>query len=141
MKDTAEKKTFLSEEVAQDQLQIFCDYYDIDSESASEEQKKAIEIAQRKLIRAIQKGRLTITDKDGVTVIQNLLHPPGDCQDIKYRKITGKSRLALTDKDSEYKRMYSLLGHLSGLPLNAIAALQGQDLSTAEYLAVLFLAV
>lgn len=135
------KKNQLSEEVANDQLQIFFDYYDIEVETGTEEQKKAIETAQRKLSRAIQKGLLTITDENGVTVIQTLLYPPGECSTLTYKKISGQSRLAMKDKGNEYTKMYSLLGYLSGLPINAIAKLEGQDLSTAEYLAVLFLAV
>lgn len=134
-------KAKLSEEVAEDQLQIFFDYYDIDADSGTEEQKKAIETAHKKLSRAIQNGLLTITAENGVTVTQILRYPPGDCSTITYNKISGKSRVAMKEKGNEYSRMYSLLATLAGLPMNAIVALQGQDISVAEYLAVLFLAV
>ncbi len=69
------KKNLFSEEVAQDQLDILTDFYDVDLEDEDDSGTKRI--AKKRILRAIRQGRLTITAQDGVTVTQVLKNPPG----------------------------------------------------------------
>lgn len=130
-------KDKFSEEVAKDQLQILIDFYDV-SLDETEGTKK---LAKERLLRAIRQGRLCITDKDGLTVTQTLVHPPGEVKEINYRIIKGvdRARMEKIAGDVAYERMYALAGFASGLGTTAIQKLYGPDIAVAEALATVFL--
>lgn len=128
----------ISEKVAIAQVQVLYDYYDIDIEEATGDQKTALQNANQRLIKAICKGRLTIEDKDGLKVTQ--VAKNGD--KLEYKEISGRAKLAMKAGDNEnHRRMYQLLGFLSGVGDSGIAKLTGYDLSIAECLGLLFLYV
>lgn len=133
------KKNQLSEEVAQDQLDILTDFYDVDLED--DEDSGTRRIAKKRLLRAIQQGRLTITSQDGLTITQVLKNPPGEIYDINYRIVTGadRSRTEKIAADNAYEKMYTLVGMASGLGAKAIKSLYGADLAAVEGLSVVFL--
>ena len=137
--DKKEKKNLLSEEVAQDQLDILTSFYDVDLEDDEDSGTKRI--ARNRLLRAIRQGRLTITSQDGLTVTQILKNPPGEISDINYKIITGaeRSRTEKIANDNAYEKMYVLVGMASGLGVKAIKSLYGADLAAIEGLSVVFL--
>lgn len=138
MPDKKEKKIFLSEEVAQDQLSILTDFYDVDLEDSEDTSKK---VARKRLLRAIRQGRLIITSQDGLKITQVLQNPPGEIPDITYRVITGadRARMEKIAGDNAYDRMYALAGMASGIGAKAIKNLYGADLAVAEGLSIVFL--
>lgn len=132
------KNNLISEEVAQDQLDILTDFYDVDLEDSDDTSKK---VAKKRLLRAIQQGRLTITSQGGLKVTQILQNPPGEISEIPYRIITGadRARMEKIAGDNAYDRMYALAGMASGVGEKAIKSLFGADLAVAEGLSIVFL--
>ncbi len=132
------KKNLFSEEVAQDQLDILTGFYDIDLEDSADTSKN---VARKRLLRAIQQGRLSIASQDGLKVTQVLQNPPGEITEITYRIITGadRARMEKIAGDNAYDRMYALAGMASGLGEKAIKSLFGADLAVAEGLSIVFL--
>jgi hypothetical protein len=132
----------LSEQSAEDQLNLFLEYYELMEEDIPETQKSAFISACKRIIKAIRLGRLEITNVDGIKIVQTLKNPIGESQTIEYGRIVGKAKIAMKGKvDDDYGKMYALLGSLSGLGEVAIQKLEGPDLSIAECLGLLFLQV
>lgn len=135
----------ISAEVARQQLSIMLDYYEIDGESfLDENQSNIFSQTCERLKKAIMKGRLSITSKDGIEVKQHLKNSyAGEVKILDYAEIAGKHKTSMgKHKDTDhYGRMYALLGSLTGMGDAAIRSLKGPDLSTAECLGFLFLQV
>lgn len=133
----------LSDEVAQDQLSILFDYYDLCIEDCTDGMAEALKGASKRLIKSIRRGNLEISQDDGLTVTQNLVRPPAGAKTITFRVIDGKAKIAMADKkDSDnYGKIYAMMGSLSGIGETGIKALRGQDLSLVESLGTVFLAV
>lgn len=135
------RKNLISEEVAQDQLSILVDFYDIDVEEDNDDPSK--KAARNRILRAIRQGKLTITPQDGLTITQILQNPPGNVSEINYRIIKGadRARMEKIAGDAAYERIYALAGLASGIGAKAIKSLYGADLAIAEALARVFLGV
>lgn len=136
------KEFIISEEVAEAQVDLFCNYYDIDLSDSAESQKEAVETARKKIIRAIRFGEMEISldDEDDPIIKQMIPIKGGGTTDIEYGVLSGKHKKAMT-KQEEFGKMYSLLGSLSGLGETAISKLKGRHLSTAECIGMFFLQV
>ena len=128
----------LSTEAAQDQFELFTDYYELELSG------DMAESARDAIIKAVRLGRVTIAEADGkLSVTQVFKNPPGDVSEIEWVEISGKHKMAMDGcKDTEvYARAYRLAGALTGMGEAGIKNLRGPDLSVAESLGVLFLLV
>jgi hypothetical protein len=135
----------LSEEAAENQFDLFLDFYDIDIPSIGHKDLKAgLETSKLKIIRAIRKGRLEITENDtGVIVVQHITDREGNGDTITYGVVAGKHKVAMKDKadTDNYGKIYALMGSLSGLGETAIQKLQGVDSGIVECLGGFYLQV
>ncbi len=135
----------ISEEVAQDQLDMFLDYYEFELESLPSDQRMVVEYSLKRLNTAIRKGFLEIKiEDDTIKVTQILKKPPApDMTQIVYAELSGKHKIAMRDKKNEdqYGRMYSLVGSMTGFGETFFYSLKGIDISIAECLGGLFLLV
>lgn len=126
----------LSQEAANDQLQVFIDYYDIDLSDLGD----AGGVIKNRTIRHIMKGRLEITeDADGLKVSQIL--KGGD--KITYSEIQGKHKITMGKKPDgdAHGKSYALMGALCGNGEAFILKQGGRDLSVIECLAALYMNV
>ena len=134
----------LSQDVADDQMEKFIDYYDIDpSDEDNDEKREAINSSIHRLKRAIRKGQLDISiGDDGVIKVVQSLHKDKETK-IEYKEVGGQAKLEMGKRKAMdyHGRMYSLLGSLSDLGMTAISKLKGIDNSIAECLGALFLLV
>jgi hypothetical protein len=128
----------ISEEIAVEQAGILLDYYDIDPEDLPDDQQKIVDTYTRKLIKAIMRGRIEIKEIDGAPAITQFTKAGST---IAYGILGGKAREETSKvKDgNHYGKIYALLGSMSGIGKDAISALEGPDLTTAEALGMLFL--
>ncbi len=135
----------LSEESAQEQMEIFEDHYDLDLEIINDKSvKSAMKSSKDKIIQAIRLGRVEIKEENNeLTIIQTLKNPPGDVTEIVYGEIKGRHKVAMDGKgdDTNYSKIYALLGALSGQGPKAFMSLKGADVSVAECLGALFLQI
>ena len=139
----------LSEKVAEQQLGTFLDYYDIfPDEMGTEAERVLYNMSCAKLITAIRKGRLSFEiDAGGELTIEQTIGTGDNETTISYKELIGSARIQDADKAeigesaevARVKRVYSLMGSLSGLGMKAMMDLKGNDLSTLECLGFLFL--
>lgn len=133
----------LSEQAAKDQLDLVLDYYELEEDELPDERKVPFLLAYNKLISAIRKGRLEISYNDKLVIVQHLKKPVADIAELSYKEIDGNAKLSMRKKadTDEYGKVYALLGYLSSNGEGVIAELRGIDLSIAECLSLIFLAV
>jgi hypothetical protein len=133
----AEGKYKISGEVAQEEVRRLLDFYESDYTDLPEERQRAVEEVLNGVEKGFRMGRLEIKEADdGLHVIQHLKNGSS----LEYRPVTGKLKPKLDAAgDGIYRRMYLLLGYLSGLGEDAIMNLKGPDLRLAEQLSALFL--
>jgi hypothetical protein len=131
----------ISEERAQEILDQFTEYYDIDPETMPENLQRVIASSLAKIKKAIRDGRLEIeTDGQSITVKQNLQKPPaGVASQLTYKEVTGAAKIGIKDDSTDYGKIYTFLGALTGDGVGVIQKLGGKDLSLAESLGVVFL--
>lgn len=140
-------KYLISEEAADEQIEIFLDFYGIDLkeiDSMSDGEGGVSETIRRKFQRSIREGLLEIKeDSDGVKVVQRLKYKiaGGTVTELTYGVVTGKARKAINEKHGFRAQLYQLLAALSREDIAVIEQLRGRDLSAAENLAGLFFAV
>jgi len=99
-----------------------------------------------KLVVAIRRGRLQILKEDDKLVIEQIVGK-GDGPPIIYKELSGSARIQDASSGemgesmevARNKRVYSLMGSLSGLGMSAMINLKGNDLSIMECLGFLFL--
>ena len=134
------KESMISEKVAQDQLNIFLDYYDIENDESDESPEGiAITTACKKVIKYIQDGLIIIVDEgESIKVTQKL------CKSktiMTYSIMSGRHKIAMdkNTNNNNFKRMYQLIASLTSLPIKTIEDLKGKDLKVVEYLSVLFI--
>lgn len=135
----------VSEEVAEEQLETFLDFYDIDIASIDHKEVQAgLKLSASKVKRAIRKGKLSVElAGDSIKVIQTFKNTEGTEDTIDYTVIAGRHKVAMKDKSDtdNYGKIYALMGSLSGLGEKAILKLKGADLGLVESLGGLYLQV
>jgi len=122
----------LSEESAQEQLQLLLDYYGANLEELG---SVANHIRSR-LLTAISQGKVEIVVSDeGLRVTQNLRSN----KSLVYHEATGQAKVVMERYNGPHEKLYNLLAVLSKRPVAEIQRLAGIDLSIAECLAAVFL--
>lgn len=141
MDTTTEKQKDLSEKVGEDIVDKIIDFYEIDIEGMEKKQKIIVTDLRNRLIKAAQKRRLEVEEKDGTLTITQHLRNGKD--KFNYREIDGKSKLTFAGKEESdhHGKIYALLGNLSGEGESTICQLKGADMSTAECIGTLLLQV
>lgn len=137
---TKKKEAFvLSEESAQEELNRFYEYYDIDLSDLDEDDgdeemsigNRAIKSLQKKILKGVRKGVLKFEERDeGFFIVQTTRRG----NDISYKEIDGHAKTEMgKKKDNDHSgKCYALLGYLCGEGENLIKKLKGPDLSLAE---------
>lgn len=135
----------ISDEVAEQQLNELLDYYELESDCFIEKkQKNVFEMTCIRLKKAIRKGRLSISSvDDNIIIKQYLKKPPGEIKELEYEELSGKNKVVMGkyEEDDQHKKIYALIGSLTGLGESAIEKLKGVDSSICESLGFLFLQV
>lgn len=123
----------LSQEAAEDNLMLFLDYYEIyPDEFETEEEKAAVNLSFNKLINAIRLERIEFKE-DGIS-IQTLING----SKIEYTALRGTAKVQGKYKKNESeivartRRLYSIMGSLSGLGSESMAKMNAIDLMTME---------
>lgn len=129
----------LSEESAIEEVKKFLTYYDIDIDSIDDADViSSFERALDSITRFVRRNILEVTeDKDGkIIIVQHL----GNGESLTYGELGAKHKLAMdrVPKDESYKRIYALMGSLSGVGSAGIEKLKSRDLSVVEVLGTVF---
>jgi len=143
-KDDVKKGYILSKEAAEEQLDLFLDYYGIDLEDEDDKDVlRANRSTKKKIIRAIRKGLIEVKELDDtIEVHQKLVKTyPRLESPIKYFEPTGRSKIGMKDSENTdvFGKIYALLAGMSKEGKEKFLNLKGVDLSVAESLGLLFL--
>lgn len=142
MSEQIKDENKISLQTAKNELKKMMDYYEIEiDEIEDNDLKKAIQQGYDRLVKAVKKGRLKIKiDEKGIIVIQTL---KSTGKELHYKEINGEAKMAMAGKqvDDYYGKSYALMGSLSEVGETAIRQMKGVDLSLAEVLGMIFLAV
>jgi hypothetical protein len=148
------RELLISKENAQEQLDLFFDWYDIDFEEMYEaaiqgENGATIRAAKNKLIKAIRQGRIEVkevSNDKGETSLE--LHQKLDCpifdkNVLVYKEITGSIRASAKadPKANDTKKMYQLLGSITGEGAEIFLRLRRADIGLTDMIGFLFLMV
>lgn len=147
-------ETRLSKETAEEILEQYFEYHDIDLDgddddvdSSAEEIAdrkqllKTVRTAKRKLVKYIMLGTVEIKIDDECTVTQILHKPIPQGDRITYREVDAKAKVEMgkAGEDNYLGQAYYLLGSLSQLGYPAMLKLKARDIRVAEMLANIFL--
>ena len=130
-----------SEEVAAEHVDRLVKFYRIYTEDLPKDLGKALKACLNALKRGVMDGRLSIeVEAKNITITQVLDDPqPGVPEQLVYGKIKARHKIGMKDDDTQYEKMYHLLGTMSGQGLEVVQKLEGIDVSLAESLALVFL--
>jgi hypothetical protein len=144
----------ISNDVAEDELTRFLEYYDLDPEE-DEDVEELLKRYGARLVRAIRNGHIELEEDDNgrLFVLQHLRCKHKVLGDtIRYKPLSAKAKIAMKDgmtanRKGQMKqrgsndRMYRLLGSLAGLENSAVQLVEGPDVGLMEILGALFLLV
>jgi len=135
------KEYLLSEESATEQIVELLTYYDIDVEKIGDNNEAgaaSLETILDNLNGYVRQGVLEVVrDKDSkLTVVHTLTS--GD--KVTYGEVSAKAKLAMDKfkQDETYRRIYGMMGSLSGLGSAVIEKMSAHDLSVVEALGTVF---
>lgn len=151
----------LGEQEARDQIEKFCEWYDIDLEEsaaiAKEQNLVGYELTRNRLEKAFRRGRLEVIEQEhpkfGTTLVvkQYLQHPiamskdgrAADQKEIVYREVTGatKANVKIAKDANDTKALFATLAVLSGEPEKVFESLRGGDIGVAQLFGFLFLQI
>lgn len=131
------KELKIGEKAAHDALMLWLNYYDIDIDAIEDKNTmKSAETILNKIVKFIRLGKIHIKLENGIVITQLLESK----QTLEYKGIGAENKIAMDgyeDKD-HYKRIYALLGSISGSGEAAILKLKEIDMSVAECIGFVF---
>jgi hypothetical protein len=129
----------VAKEVAEAEFIRFTESMDLDVDKArmDADDQKSFDEARGIVVRAIERGTLSIDDK-GQPVLQISLTDP---KQLTFREPTGASFMSMDVKkrDAQIGRMFALMAEMTGTPEKTLAKLPQRDLRIARTLVTLFL--
>ncbi len=129
-------ESLISEENARKQFDSFLNFYDVDLDLIDED-GKIKEMVERKLIKAIQKGKVEIDDSSEEFLVRQKLRN-GD--EFVYHELDGRAKIKMDTYKGKHERLYGLLAVLSKQNISKVSVMSGPDLAIAEYISMIFLA-
>ncbi len=132
----------ISEESANKQFELFCDYYGLDIKETidahGEDGKRAVLNQINKFKNAIRRGRISVeNDSNNELIVRQILSFPigeGSIKELIYYPLTGRAAIEqeIGLNGSEIaKKTCQLLGYLSRIGKTPIESLKGKDWALA----------
>ena len=135
------KENSISEESARAQLNTFLDYYGLSvADIEIEDGVEAVNTLMNGLVRAIQAGKLEITDDaNGFRVRQVLICPVDELTELVYQDKIAQAKIAMDSAGKKIQlRVYTFLAALTGADVGQLIKLKGADVTTLNRISVLF---
>jgi hypothetical protein len=135
----------ISEENAAVIVDELFEYYEIDPEFMTDDERDQYERQRRAFLKAVRLGRMELKSDDSqLKIVQHLKYPLGEnnaTPSITYGEPTGDTKRTggKIKIDDHRGFMYSFMGKLSRTAPNILSKLRGPDLALMESLAAFFL--
>lgn len=132
----------INDKNAEEEFNTFANLWDIDTDLSdmSDEDQKEFDNQRRKIIRAIKKGRLSVT-KEGI-IIYKLQFPLGDnITELRLSRPKGASYINMDrykEREAVHKA-FAVIGDMCGQPVKIISSIDAIDLKPIMAVTTLFL--
>ena len=132
----------ISEEIANEKLAEFTDYFELDDDEGSDDCLMTPK-RRKAFINAIRRGRLEFEmDPNGrLFTIQHLkTQGAASVGPLRYKPVNGQSRVAMDGfgDDKHHRKSLAMMASLAGVDQKHMVNLEGVDLSLMELLFVFF---
>lgn len=122
------QQNILTREIAEKQVEMFFDYYDLDEEFTPEQIKVPMQVHRLGLVKAVMRGRLSIEESGtGIKVIQILKNKCAGKERIEYRELDALAVKASRRSDSADGQLLALMAALGSVPEDALDELHPND--------------
>jgi hypothetical protein len=127
-----QRKVKIPKKIAEDQVQMLLDYYDVDRDYIVEEARMPVDACILSMIKGITRGRLSVVDTDEGPIIKQYFEKPVLGNDVlTYRSAGSRVTKALKNVGDDDSRVNAVLGALSGVDPDEFGNLHHVDRNTA----------
>lgn len=137
--DAPDQEDKVAIDVAEQEFERFADAMDLDIDTSvmDEEDKAAFEGTRRKVVRAIQKGRLVVND-DGEPVFSPVTV---DCDPLVFREPLGGTFISMDrkKKNQNVSKMVGIMAEMTGQSEKLFARMKNRDFTVCQSIVTLFL--
>lgn len=126
----------VDKEVAEQDFERWADSWgiEIDETQLDEEDKKSLDIQRSRVVSAICKGKLVVSETGDEVTLETNKGP------VTFKEPTGASYLATDQhKGKDMAGSFGFMGAMSGNPAKFFSSVKGSDLKIAQAITALFL--
>jgi hypothetical protein len=136
------QKNVLTRELAENQVEMFFEYYDLDEEFTPSAIQVPMQVHRLGLVKAVMRGRLSIEESgSGIKVIQILKNKCAGKERIEYRELDSTAVKASRRADTSEGQLFALMASLGSIPEDALEDLHPNDRRVVTDLGNCFLTV
>lgn len=136
------KKDVLTRDIAEAQVEMFMEYYDIDPEFIPEGIQPIMEAHRLGLLKAVMRGRLSIEESgSGIKVIQIPKKEIAGKKRIEYRELDAMAVKVSRRADTTEAQMFALMAVLGSVPEDELDSLDPIDRRVVKDLGNCFLTI
>lgn len=136
------RKVVITKDLAMKQVEMFLEFYDIDTDFVVDRLKVAIEGNALGMVKAITRGRLSIEeDGEGIKVIQILKNEVAGKSRITYRELDNVAQAASRRGETLTEALFFMLAALGTVPDDVYDEMHPEDRTVAKDVGNLFLTV
>jgi hypothetical protein len=136
------QKSIIARDVAEQQVELFFEYYDLDPDFIPDAIKSMMEMHRMGLIKAIMRGRLSIEESgSGIKVIQIPKKEICGKKRIEYRELDARAIKASRRADDPEMGLFALMAALGGVPEDELDDMEPHDRRVVKDLGNCFLTI
>lgn len=135
-------KNVLNREIADQQVEMFFEYYDLDPSFLPDEMQSIMEVHRLGLVKAVMRGRLSVEESgSGIKLIQILDKEIHGKKRIEYRELDGMASKASRRADTAEGQLFALMAALGSVPEDVFDDMGPHDRRVVKDLGNCFLTI
>lgn len=132
----------LSREIADQQVEMLFEYYDLDPSFLPDEMQSIMEVHRLGLVKAVMRGRLSVEESgSGIKLIQILDKEIHGKKRIEYRELDGMASKASRRADTAEGQLFALMAALGSVPEDVFDDMGPHDRRVVKDLGNCFLTI
>ncbi len=136
------QKVIIPRDIAEQQVEMFMEYYDLDPEFIPEQIKAMMDLHRMGLVKAIMRGRLSIEESgSGIKVIQIPKKEICGKKRIEYRELDAMAIKASRRADDPESQLFALMAALGAVPEDELDGMEPHDRRVVRDLGNCFLTI
>lgn len=135
-------KNVLTRDIADAQVDMFFEYYDLDPDFLPDEMQRIMEVHRLGLVKAVMRGRLSIEESgSGIKIIQIPEKEICGKKRIEYRELDGMAAKASRRADTAEGQLFALMASLGSVPEDELDGMDPHDRRVVKDLGNCFLTI